>query len=205
MLVLAGVLMALALPSLLMPVQDAGPTVTSRLDCPANVFVVIVDNPGEQTFEVEVHAHSGGTTTVVATATVGPGSVVDIPVELDGLPLPLDVSVTGNNGFPATPIEAPIFGCPSRFDVSVTTPESTPVMVSLPGPCDPTTQPSHGTIERTTLLGEFLYSPDPGFVGEDTFDYECVVSASAFGTVSVIVTAAPSPPRPAEVEPTFTG
>jgi Bacterial Ig domain len=202
MLALVSVLMAL--PSLLMPVQDVGPTVTSRLDCPANVFVVIVDNPGDMTFEVEVHAHSGGTTTVVATATVGPASVVDIPVELDGLPLPVDVSVTGDNGFPATPIGPPIFGCPSQFDLTVTTPESTPVVVSLPGPCDPTTDPSHGTIETTNLLGEFLYTPDPGFVGEDTFDYECVVSASAFGTVSVIVTAAPSP-SPAEVEPTFTG
>ena len=148
-----------------------------------------------------MHADSGGTTTVVATATVGPGSVVDIPVELDGLPLPIDVSVTGDNGFPTTPIGPPIFGCPSRFDLSVTTPESTPVVVSLPGPCYPTTDPSHGTIETTRwdagpLLGEFLYTPNPGFVGEDTFDYDCVISASAFGTVSVTVTAAPSPPSP---------
>ena len=45
----------------------------------------------------------------------------------------------------------------------------------------------------------------PGYVGADSFDYTCVSSAGAFGTVTVIVTAAPSPPIPAEVQPTFTG
>ena len=51
-------------------------------------------------------------------------------------------------------------------------------------------------------MGELLYTPDPGFVGEDTFDYECGASVNSFGTVTITVTDTPAAPA---VAPTFTG
>ncbi|HET6832397.1 MAG TPA: hypothetical protein VFH30_00920 [Acidimicrobiales bacterium] len=43
----------------------------------------------------------------------------------------------------------------------------------------------------------FIYTPDPGFVGEDSFEYVCLGAANTIGTVFITVTAAPAaPPAP---------
>jgi Bacterial Ig domain len=191
-----GALMSLS--ALVLPMQDTTPpTVTGKLECPANVFVVTVDNPGDLTFAVEVTADGDP----YASVTVGPGSVVEIPVAMDEVGDPADIVVTGDNDFP--PTEFPVFPCPTRMDFSVTTPESTPLVIDLFGPCSWPTETTHGTLESTGS-GELLYTPDAGFVGEDTFDYECGASVNSFGTVTITVTDASAPVAPV-VEPAFTG
>jgi hypothetical protein len=189
-----------SLSALVLPVQDTSlPTVTGELECPANEFVVTVDNPGDLTFEVEVKANGDPR----ASVTVGAGDVVDIPVTMEGTAQPAAILVTGDNGFPQTLFPA-VFGCPLRTDYSVTTPESTALVIDLFGPCS-WSEAMHGTAESAGL-NKVLYTPDPGFVGVDSFDYECGASVNSFGTVTITVTDTPAPaPVAPVVEPAFTG
>jgi len=57
-----------------------------------------------------------------------------------------------------------------------------------------------GTSNGTLLLaadGSFTYSPNPGFVGTDTFTYRAVTASSGnVATVSIAVSAAPTVPQP---------
>jgi hypothetical protein len=196
----AGALVSLS--ALVLPVQDTSlPTVTGELECPANEFVVTVDNPGDLTFQVEVTADGDP----YASVTVGPDSVVDIAVAMDDFDGdPVFISITGDNDFPETLF--PVFFCPLRMDYSVTTPESTALVIDLFGPCS-WSETMHGTVESAGL-NKVLYTPDPGFAGVDSFDYECGASVNSFGTVTITVTDPPAPahaPVASVVEPTFTG
>ncbi|HKE75938.1 MAG TPA: Ig-like domain-containing protein [Acidimicrobiales bacterium] len=199
-----GVLVAAA--TFVLPAAAAQPAppvdVTGELQCPGDTFVVTVANSGDQTYNVEASADPASP----ETATVGPNETVDIPVPLHvpGATFPFVVQVTGDNGFPATTFD-PVFDCPSVIDFSVTTQEGTPVEKSDICPTFGAGEsgPEHGTLKSATHgLGGFVYTPDPGFVGTDSFDYQCGGAANQLGTVTVTVTSAPAaPPPPAPAAP----
>lgn len=91
---------------------------------------------------------------------------------------------------------------PVVVDDEVTTVEGQSVTFDvLDGDSDPegrtllvggTTSPAHGTV-TCEPTGSCTYTPDAGFVGEDTFDYTATNGVSeATGTVTVTVTPAPT-------------
>ncbi len=93
------------------------------------------------------------------------------------------------------------FVCPQRYDRSFrvesgTTYRSDPICPAFSG-----TRPAHGTL-RVLDDWSFTYTPDPGYVGPDQFDYQCITSAETYGTVRITVLPAPpgettQPPPPA--------
>ena len=193
--------------------QPAAPVVTGELQCPGNTFLVTVANTGDQTYNVEARVQAAPP----VAATVGPNETVEIPVSLSGpgTSFPFEVHVTGDNGFEETVFEA-LFDCPLVADIRVTTQEGTPVEKSdvCPAFAFGAPGPRHGTVQVTTDEFEgFIYTPDPGFVGEDSFEYVCLGAANTIGTVFITVTAAPAalPAPPPAATPvavsavTFTG
>lgn len=92
---------------------------------------------------------------------------------------------------------------PVAVDDTATTPEGTPVTIDVAAndqgtvlPPDVEDPPAHGTV--TLVDGAFVYTPDPGFTGTDTFVYRVcaadVSPACAVATVTVVVTAVPDEP-----------
>ena len=180
---------ALTLPAA--AAQTAPPVeVTGELQCPGDTFVVTVANDGDQTYNVEARVQ----TAPPETATVGPNETVEIPVALDvpGTTVPLQVTVTGDNDFPEKVFDG-LFDCPDVADIHVTTQEGTPVGRSDVCPTfGLEADPQHGSAQVAT--GGFTYTPDPGFVGEDSFDYSCGGAFNTIGTVFITVAAAPGAP-----------
>ncbi|HPF80279.1 ExeM/NucH family extracellular endonuclease [Nostocoides australiense] len=98
-----------------------------------------------------------------------------------------------------TPVNEP----PVANDQSVTTPEDTPVGITLTGSdpeSDPltytvTSGPSHGTLSGTAP--DLTYTPDPNYNGPDSFTFTVSdgESTSAPATVSINVTAVNDAPR----------
>ncbi len=194
--------------------QSPAPVVvTGELQCPGDTFLVTVANAGDQTYNVEARVQAAPP----VAATLGPSETVEIAVSLfgPGTSFPFEVHVTGDNDFEETVFEA-VFDCPIVADIRVMTQEGTPIERSnvCPALAFGAVGPQHGTIQVLTDEFEgFSYTPDPGFVGEDTFEYVCLGAANTIGTVFITVTAvpaAPSAPPPATSpvavsEVTFTG
>lgn len=63
-------------------------------------------------------------------------------------------------------------------------------------------QPSNGTLTSYSSTGAFSYTPDPGFVGTDTFRYRVTDGArySSYATVVITVRASSTPSRPVVVK-----
>ncbi|MDQ1348370.1 MAG: large repetitive protein, partial [Acidobacteriota bacterium] len=91
---------------------------------------------------------------------------------------------------------------------SYSTPQNTTLTIAAPGvlanDSDPdgdtlylpsTTQPAHGTLVAQAL-GNFTYTPNPGFSGTDSFQYEAfdVALLSNMATVTITVNANNQPP-----------
>jgi VCBS repeat-containing protein len=68
-----------------------------------------------------------------------------------------------------------------------TDPDGDPLTAALVGP------PAHGTVSLFPD-GSFVYNPDPGFVGDDTFTYEANDGTTNGGVVAVTITVTPVAP-----------
>ncbi len=87
---------------------------------------------------------------------------------------------------------------PSAVDDTETTEEDTPVEVSwLPNDSDPendtltvtsTTDPPHGSVTISSDGKTMTYTPDAGYVGEDTFNYTISDGHGGTDTATVTVT-----------------
>ncbi|WP_257957588.1 Ig-like domain-containing protein, partial [Parapedobacter tibetensis] len=101
---------------------------------------------GEDTFEYTVEDENGIPSNV-ATVTV---TIVDGPVAHDD----------GTTTTPETPVTKPVWDNETPGDAPL---DATPVTITTP--------PTNGAVEVDPVTGEVTYTPDPGFEGEDTFEY----------------------------------
>ncbi|WP_257670452.1 Ig-like domain-containing protein, partial [Parapedobacter tibetensis] len=101
---------------------------------------------GEDTFEYTVDDENGMPSNP-ATVTV---TIVDGPVANDD----------GTTTTPDTPVTIPVLDNDTPGDAPL---DSTTVTITTP--------PTNGTVEVDPETGEITYTPDPGFEGEDTFEY----------------------------------
>lgn len=180
------------------------PTVDLEVVCPGNQLVVTIDNQTGLDYEVTVEVGPDGQPpTATEDVSLPSGTTEELTFPFPGSPAA--VVVTGDGDFPTTTF-SPVFGCATERDFDVTTPEGTPVEIDLGAPCSAPATTEHGTTEQVDNF-TIRYTPAPGFVGVDTFDYTCTASANQFGTVTVTVTPAQAPPpaEPVPESPTFTG
>jgi hypothetical protein len=141
-------------------------------------------------------------TSTYAHFTVPAGGTHDVLVPYAGAPYQL-VFTRDDSG--AELFRSRAFLCPDRVDRSYpvragktvqTDPLCFPPLMSI------TRRPAHGSLRLVDLArGEAArYTPAAGFVGTDSFDYECGASANTLGTVTLHVLAAPptsaAPPVP---------
>ncbi|HVQ97039.1 MAG TPA: Ig-like domain-containing protein [Mycobacteriales bacterium] len=132
-------------------------------------------------------------TSTFAHFTVPAGGTHDVLVPYAGAPYQL-VFTRDDTG--AELFRSRSFLCPTRVDRSYsvragktvqTDPLCFPPLVSI------TRRPAHGSLRLVELAdGEAArYTPAAGFVGTDSFDYECGASTNTLGTVTLHVLAAP--------------
>jgi hypothetical protein len=173
-------------------------TVTVALNCNTYSVEATIENGTAAEVTVGVRVPGG---TIFKTLTVAPGAtgilrvrgVFSDPYNYEYVRLDTN-AVVGS-------IEGEFFICPSRSDLNIrvvagssyTSGSICPAFGFGPR------RPAHGTVRVTDDGDGFIYTPDPGFVGADRFDYGCIPSAETFGTVFVTVlaappTATPSPP-----------
>ncbi len=60
------------------------------------------------------------------------------------------------------------------------------------------TDPAHGTLEIDLETGEFTYTPDEGYVGDDTFTYTATNDDVTTGPITVTVSVTNDPPGPVD-------
>lgn len=172
------------------------PTVTIDLGCPENEFTVTIDNQTAATYEVTVSA----TPDFEQVVSVGPDDTVEVVIEYTSGPM--DIVVTGDADFPPTALTT--FGCPRQVDLTFTTTEGTAIDLEMPCPIGDRDL-EHGTLRA---IGNFrsTWTPDPGFVGQESIHYECPSSFEQNGTITFVVDPAQAlPAEPVPDEPTFTG
>ena len=203
-LALAFVLASLAAPAVVSAGQAPPPVaVATRVVCPGDQFEITITNPGVQTYQVVITStFETGAPPEVVQVTIDPGETEQVLIAITGTPM--EVSIDGDGDFPdqQTP---PLFRCTQVVDLTATTPQDTPVVIDLRGPCATGADTPHGTVEQIDNF-TIRYTPDPGFVGVDTFPYSCSTSAELEGSVTVTVTPAQAPPaEPVPEAPTFTG
>jgi len=131
------------------------------------IYTPFPDTFGSDSF---VYRLSDGIGSSTATATIAITEVPDPPVAID------DAATTPEN----TPVTIPVLGNDSDPDTEVLT------IVGV-------TQPSNGSV--TVAGDQVVYTPAPGFSGQDTFTYTITDGqATATATVVVTVTAVNDPP-----------
>jgi hypothetical protein len=95
--------------------------------------------------------------------------------------------------------------CPVAFDDEYDAIEDMVLTVAAPGVLDNDFDfegdpmfatnwgtPSHGTLTSTNADGSFVYEPDPGFSGTDTFTYEVTDGGTCFDEGLVTITVCPA-------------
>ncbi|MBV7333691.1 tandem-95 repeat protein [Chloroflexi bacterium TSY] len=109
----------------------------------------------------------------------------------------------------------PINDAPVAADDAYTTSIDTPLTVSAPGVLandsdvegDPLTASLQGDVTNGTLTlnadGSFSYTPNPGFVGDDSFTYVALDGPDASNTVTVTITVASVNSAPVAVDDTY--
>ncbi len=166
---------------------DGDPLTINTIPVAGPVNGVVVINPdgtytyspnlgfnGTDSFTYEVTDPSGATDTAVATITVMPDTTPgnDPPIANDdsGSALP-NQPVTGN------------------LLANDSDPNGDPLVITL----TPVTPPTSGTV-AINPDGSYSYTPNPGFVGTDTFTYEVCDDQGACTTATVRITIADTPP-----------
>ncbi|WP_225409013.1 Ig-like domain-containing protein [Stigmatella hybrida] len=124
---------------------------------------------GTDTFTYTISDGKGGTDTATVTVTVAPGNVP--PTAVDD-----SITVPGSSG----PVTVPVLG-------NDTDPDPGAVLTVTE-----VTQPPNGTV--TLVNGVVTYTPNPGFVGTDTFTYTISDGQGGFDTATVTVTVGNNPP-----------
>jgi cyclophilin family peptidyl-prolyl cis-trans isomerase len=127
----------------------------------ANITVTATDpathTTATQTFKVTVSAYNGPTNPVINF------SPITTPIATSAtINTPLNIQLSGANGYPGT---------------NVTNTISFRLL----------SQPSHGTISNFNATnGALVYTPNPGYTGQDAFQYEAIAtpSSSSFSTTT---------------------
>jgi hypothetical protein len=182
------------------PVTPGGLTVTVAKNCNTYSVEATIENRTATEVTVGVRVPGGS---IFKTVTVAPGAtgILRVPGVFSD---PYNYEyIRVDTGAVVGSIEGEFFVCPSRSDLSIrvvagSSYTSRPICPAFSfGP----RRPAHGTVRVTADDNGFIYTPNPGFVGADRFDYGCITSAETFGTVFVTVLAAPptaTPPPPAQ-------
>jgi LPXTG-motif cell wall-anchored protein len=131
--------------------------------------------------------------------TVPAGGTHDVAVSYAGAPYGL-VFTRDDTG--EVLLRSRSFLCPSRIDKSYDTTAGHAVRTAalcFPAVISITRQPAHGSLRNVTTSDGIAvrYTPRAGFIGTDSFDYECGASTNTLGTVTIHVrpvTAGPPPP-----------
>ncbi len=138
--------------------------------------------------------------------------------------VPFTFSISGRNPITRALTSAPVVAtvpirttnvAPTARDDAFNTPSNTAVTVGFLGnDTDPNvdllrvesfTQPANGTVERDEA-GAYVYTPNAGFAGTDTFSYTVIDGAggASTATVTLTVVAPVSPPPPPPTTPATT-
>jgi hypothetical protein len=197
---LAG--LAVATPAMAQPAPVA--TVDADRACPSDDITVTIDNPTQTTYEVTIEVGPITPTNQppfeTVQETIDPGEVFTVTFESMGA---VALVVNGDGDFPDF-FADPWFACPRRFDVTYTTPQDTAVEIDFP--CSMSDiDLANGFVDATSNFTG-VWTPDPGFVGQESVDYSCTASFERLGTMTFVVTPVQAPPPDPVVEPpTFTG
>jgi RHS repeat-associated protein len=166
---------------------DTGDTIQARLGTGVSAGNLLLRSDGSFTY-------------TPAATFAGTDTFTYFVVDRGGLasaPVPVTISV-----IPAGPIAAD-----DTYQTTTNNPLTVPPAGVLTNDTDPHAtglltakldrQPFHGTLDLNSN-GSFVYRPDPGFVGADSFRYfaidlKGVSSASAFVTINVVAAAGPVP------------
>ncbi len=132
------------------------------------------------------------------------------PVDNSGGQTPTDsftITVTDTDGDPSSPTTITVDivdDKPDAQDDSNSTLVNVPISGELggndkPGADGPLTwttdkQPTHGTVTIDPDTGAYLYTPEPGFVGTDTFTYTVTDKDGSTSTATVTITVTNQPP-----------
>jgi CshA-type fibril repeat protein len=133
---------------------------------------------------------TGGNTNVPCTGAFGDVKGLDTWAFYPSPDVPTLINIVGS--VPPGPVAAPDSG---------TTPADTPLVVPVAGSVlgndsgtgitvTSTTQPSHGTI-AVAADGSYVYTPDPGYSGPDTFTYTITDSLGRTASAPVLITVTP--------------
>jgi hypothetical protein len=169
-------------------------TVTIAKNCDSYSIDAGVDNGGSVPVTVGVAERDG---VVFSSVTVGPGGTGLLRVEASFSNSYHLTYTRLDTGHEVGMFDEDLFVCAHRGDhlievVSGTTYTSTlscPLFLTVPR------KPSHG---RVGTVGDgfgghrFTYTPAPGYLGRDRFDYACNTSAELFG--AIFITVLPAPP-----------
>ncbi|MEM7734300.1 MAG: Ig-like domain-containing protein [Deinococcota bacterium] len=144
------------------------------------------------------------------------GSVTFDPVGgFSGLVTPVTYVVEDNDGNLSNPATIIINVLPDARDNITTTPAETPLSINvlgndtgtlLPSSVTPTSTPSNGTVSvdndpTSPTFGQIIYTPNPGFSGEDTFTYSAVDQDGNPVEATVIITVLPEANDDVQVVP----
>ncbi|ULC58956.1 tandem-95 repeat protein [Flaviramulus sp. BrNp1-15] len=192
------------------PVADDELTEMTNEDTPVTINVLDgdIDAEGDVLTITEINGSpiaEGETVTVTGgTVTLTGGELVVTPDADSTVDVSFDYTVDDGNGGTDTGSVlvdvTPVNDAPVAIDDLASTDEDTPVLIDIlsndtdiDGTIDPTsvtavTSPSNGTISIDPVTGEITYTPDAGFNGTDTFEYQVCDEDGACTTASVEVT-----------------
>jgi len=157
--------------------EDGGPLSAVLEDLPLHGTVMLFSN-GRFSYRPNTNFH--GADSFTYRAVDGAVSSAPVPVSIEVTPVSDTPSAVPD--FYLTPFETPLnVGAPGVL-ANDSDPENDPLTAELVSP------PAHGTV---TLLanGSFTYTPDPGFIGQDSFIYLARdgLAVSSAATVSIAV------------------